>query len=65
MMWVRVVAFVSRVRDVLTRRRIERDLDVEIETHHDLLATENLRRGMTPAEARRVARAKFGGVTQI
>ncbi|MEE8129038.1 MAG: ABC transporter permease, partial [Vicinamibacterales bacterium] len=64
-MWMRVVAFVSRVRDVLSRRQIERDLDGEIDMHLDLLTDENIRRGMPPREARRVARAKFGGVTQI
>ena len=64
-MWMHVVVFVSRVRELLTRRTIERDLDGEIETHLDLLIGENIRRGMTPREARRVARVKFGGVTQV
>jgi hypothetical protein len=58
-MWVQVVAFVSRVWDLLTRRKIERDLDSEIEPHLDLLTGDNIRRGMPPREARRVARVKF------
>ena len=33
--------------------------------HLDLLTTQYMRAGMSPAEARRAARAKFGGVTQI
>jgi putative ABC transport system permease protein len=64
-MWVRVVALVSRVRDLLTPQKTERDLDAEIEMHLDLLTGKNIRRGMTPREARRVARVEFGGVTQI
>jgi predicted permease len=64
-MWVQVVVFVSRVRHLLRQRKIERDLDSEIETHLDLLTGENIRRGMSLDEARRVARVKFGGVTQV
>jgi MacB-like periplasmic core domain len=55
----------SRVWDLLTRRKIERDLDSEIEPHLDLLTGDNIRRGMPPREARPVARVKFGGVTQV
>ena len=65
MMWARVVALVFQLRDVLTRRQVERDLVSEIETHLDLLTAENIRRGMTLREARRAARIKFGGVTQL
>ncbi len=64
-MWVQVVDLVSRVRDLLTRRKTERDLDAEIEMHLDLLTSKNIRRGMTTREARRVARVEFGGVTQV
>ena len=64
-MWPRLVAFISRLQDLFTRRRLEQEADHEIETHLDLLTAQNIRRGMTPTEARRLARAKFGGVTQI
>ncbi len=36
-----------------------------IEAHLDLLAARYVREGNTPAEARRLARAKFGGVAQV
>ena len=64
-MWARLAALVSRIQDLFARRTIERDLNSEIEHHLDLLTAEDGRRGMPPLEARRLARAKFGGVTQI
>ncbi len=63
--WRRVVAFVSRVRDLCGRRRLAREAEQEMEMHLDLLAARFARAGNTPAEARRLARAKFGGVTQV
>ena len=64
-MWRPLVVFVSRLRDLLVRRRHEREAEQEIEAHLDLLAARYVREGSTPAEARRLARAKFGGVVQI
>ena len=63
--WRGVVAFVSRVRDLFARRRLAREAEQEIEMHLDLLAAQYVRAGNTPAEARRLARAKFGGVAQV
>ena len=64
-MWRPVVAFVSRFRDLFTRRRLAREAEHEIEMHLDLLAAQYVRAGHSPAEARRLARAKFGGVAQV
>ena len=64
-MWQRAAAFVSRLWGLFTRRRLEREADEEIEMHLDLLTTQYIRSGMSAADARRTARAKFGGVTQI
>ncbi len=64
-MWRSVVAFVARFRDLFTRRRLAREAEQEIEMHLDLLAAQYVRAGNTPAEARRLARAKFGGVAQV
>ena len=64
-LWRRVVAFASRVRDLCARRRLAREAEQEIEMHLDLLAAQYVRAGNTPAEARRLARAKFGGVAQV
>ncbi len=63
--WRAVVAFVSRVRDLCARRRLAREAEQEIEMHLDLLADQYVRDGNVPAEARRLARAKFGGVVQV
>ncbi len=63
--WRAVVAFVLRLRDLCARRRLAREAEQEIELHLDLLAARYVRAGNAPAEARRLARAKFGGVAQI
>ena len=41
-------------------RRREYELDEEFAAHVDLLTDENIRRGLTPEEARRAARITFG-----
>ena len=63
--WRAVVTFVSRLRGLFARRRREREAEQEIEMHLDLLAARYVREGNTPAEAWRLARAKFGGVAQV
>ena len=63
--WRPVVAFVSRLRDLFVRHQLSQEADREIEMHLDLLTAQYVRAGASPAEARRMARAKFGGVTQI
>jgi len=55
----------SRVRGIFRRRRLDEDFQQEIDSHLALLTEENLRRGMTPEEARRAARVRLGGVTQL
>ena len=63
--WRAVVAFVFRLRHLCMRRRLVREADQEIEMHLDLLTAQHRRAGRSPAEARRLARAKFGGVAQL
>ena len=58
-------AILSRLWDYVRRRRLDRDLDEEIQTHLDLCAEEQRTRGMTPEDARVEARRLFGGVVQI
>jgi len=60
----RLRVFAARLRGLLARRRLERELADEIESHVVLATEENLRRGMEPAEARRQALRAFGGVEQ-
>ena len=47
---------------MLLRRRLDHDLDDEIRTHIDLLASEYERSGMSPTDARYAARRAFGAV---
>ncbi len=56
---------VARIGALFGRRRMEGRLDEEIQAHLELLVEENLRRGMSPEEARYTARRAFGGIQQI
>src|SRR5262245_54594312 len=56
--------FLSRLRGLFGGTRRDRDLRAEIEGHVDEATEENIRRGQPPLEARRLALAHFGGVTQ-
>ncbi|HEV2381806.1 MAG TPA: ABC transporter permease [Terriglobia bacterium] len=61
--WLRVLA--SRIRGLLTRHELDQDFQQELDSHLSLLTEENLRRGLSPEEARRAARVRLGGVTQL
>jgi putative ABC transport system permease protein len=61
--WIK--AFASRTRAWLSRRQIDQEFEHELDAHLDMLADENLRRGMSPEEARRAARIRLGGQTQL
>ena len=61
--WIQTLA--SRTRSWLSPRQAEQDFEHEIETHLNMLTDENVRRGMSPEEARRAARIRLGGLTQL
>ena len=61
--WLRIVG--SRIWGWLSRRAADEDFARELESHLEMLAQENVRRGMGPEEARRAARVRLGGMTQI
>ena len=61
--WMRVLG--SRIRGLLKRRRLDEDFQHELDSHLALLTEENIRRGLPPEEARRAARVRLGGVTQL
>jgi hypothetical protein len=52
------------VRALFRRRQVERDLDREMRFHLDMEIAQNVRDGMSPSEARRVAFVRFGGVAR-
>jgi predicted permease len=54
--------FLSRLLDVVLRRRREREFGEEIESHLEFLVEEHLRRGLPLEAARAAARRDFGGI---
>ena len=58
-------AWLKRVRTIFRRGSMERELDIELQFHLDMLAAEYVRRGIPPDAARRSARQTFGGVESI
>ena len=55
----------SFLRNLFLTRRVERDLDLEVRSHLQLLIDENRRAGMSPQEAQRAARMELGGAEQV
>ena len=64
-MFHRLRIWTSKLGGLFSRRRLDRDFAQELNAHLSLLVEENIRRGMTPEEARRAARVRLGGVTQL
>ncbi|MGA9670736.1 MAG: ABC transporter permease [Terracidiphilus sp.] len=63
MEWIRIL--LSRCAALFRKRKLDADLDEELQSHLDLAIHENLRTGMSPADARTAALRSFGGITQI
>jgi len=55
----------AKLRALVRRGRDDAMLAEELAAHVDLLAEDLVREGMTPQEARRQARLRFGGTTQV
>jgi len=53
-----------RVRSLFRRERLERELRDELASHLEMPMADNLRAGLSPEEARRVALLKLGGMEQ-
>jgi putative ABC transport system permease protein len=60
----RIRACLSRLGDVFNRRRTDRDLAAELESHLQFHIDDNLRVGMSAEEARRQALIQLGGLDQ-
>lgn len=60
----RMRMFGSRLRALFSKRRADENLEAELQVHLDSLMEENIRRGMSPEEARYAARREFGGFEQ-
>jgi predicted permease len=54
-----------RLRSVFRKEHVEQEMDDELRFHLECQIEENLKAGMSPAEARYAALRQFGGVEQI
>ena len=55
----------SFLRNLFFSRRVEVDLDQEVQSHLEMLIAENIRSGMSSHEAQRAARIELGGIEQV
>ena len=53
-----------RLGSMFRKRKLDAELDAELRAHLDALTEANVRRGMSPEEARFAARREFGGLEQ-
>lgn len=60
--WLRVVRL--RLRSLVLRRVVDRELDEELQYHVDQLTAQHAARGVPPGEARRLALASMDGLLQ-
>src|SRR5690348_1434189 len=58
------MSWLSRIAAIVRSRKLERDLDQELQFHMELKTQENIAAGMEPEEARYAALRAFGGVEQ-
>jgi predicted permease len=58
-------ALISRISGLFAIHRLDSDFEQELDSHLSLLIEENLRRGMSQAEAQRQARLKLGNPAQL
>src|ERR671924_2248206 len=61
----RIRRLTARLREIFIRSRLEREFDHELRFHLDMETELNVRRGMSPAEARTAALRAFGGVERV
>ena len=57
-------AFLTRIKNLFRKSTIDRDLDAELHSHLQLHIDDNLKKGMSPDQARKDALLKLGGLEQ-
>ena len=55
----------SFLRNLISTRGVEADLDQEVHSHLEMLIEETIRAGMPPKEAQRAARIELGGIERV
>src|SRR4051794_24356853 len=63
MKWLNI--FAARLRALLGRETVIRDIDEELRAHIELETEANIERGMSPAEARWAALRNFGNFDSV
>ncbi len=63
MRWMKV--FLDRLRALRDSDTVHEEIDEEMRFHLDMRTEENVRRGMSPEEARREAESRFGRLTKL
>src|SRR5215217_5738501 len=61
-MWSSAARLGARIRALVRSGALDRDFEEELDSHLTLSTEENLRRGMTPEQARRAAALRLGNV---
>jgi putative ABC transport system permease protein len=61
--WMKMLS--SRLRGWFLMRRVDEDFQQELNEHLEMLTAEGIRRGLPTEEARREARMRLGGMTQL
>ncbi len=59
----RLVTQLRRSANLIRRSRVDREIDAELKAHIEMRTEDNLAAGMSPDEARRDARLRFGNAT--
>jgi predicted permease len=59
------VSFIARLKGLLRRGRLDRELDEELRSHVEMRAADNLAAGMSPENARFDAQRRFGNSTLL
>ena len=63
--WSRLKQAAARLRAFLAPNALDREFDEELASHLAMLTDENIRRGLSPDDARRAARLRLGGLTSL
>ena len=59
-----ILRMFHRLRSFFRKEPLDHDLSEEMDSHLEFAVEDNIRRGMTPHEARRQAMIRFGGIMQ-
>jgi predicted permease len=59
------VSLFARLKAMIQRNRLDRDLDEELRSHLEMRAAENIAAGMAPTEAGHAAQRQFGNTTLV